>query len=631
MEEIQNNPTNLCEDVLAHDGVPGMKWGIRRYQPYPKGYTGDGKFVGKKSARAERRQARHVAKTNTRIKNAVDTGNKKKLKKYKDEMSPEEYEKKYAETVKNGIDNAVKDRDKSALKKYKGDLNKRDYQHQKDRIEFKEAIDNDNSRKTKKFLSKVDPEDVTEATNLIRSRVALQDQKLSKIRQDSELMAKMDKLASGLGKVSKISQNVSSITSSFMSVNKSMTEFANAQKDADKKRKEKELEKVIRSGDLKKIRENEKKMSQSQLQEAYDRIIQSGSEEDIKDAAPYMSNKQITAAVQKLNQMDKLNERVGSSNSSTPETTTTSEASRSAPVQAVRDWLDSGFAASSDRTSASDRHRFLINQDSAATTVGQVRSIFGSQASDNAQNLWWNSVRSGSYSIAHSDDISFEDVLAHHGTPGMKWGIRRYQPYPDDYTGDGKFVGQAKRVGLGDRKYQNPDGTLTKRGKKRLERERKYGVRNSEYAISIIEKQKKKKEKKADKIASKYADKNGHFKITKPKDAEKHFKLQEKIVEDEKQLKKLKDSLKTLNSMKFEDLSDKDIKQARALSDSIVRQHQQAFLTHLNNIQMQNQINQQVLLQNQMINQQFMDMVNLQNVQNSISMAMMTGPPPMMF
>lgn len=440
MEEIQNNPTNLCEDVLAHHGKLGMKWGIRRYQPYPDDYTGDGKFVGKKSARAERRQARHVAKTNTRIKNAVDTGDKKKLKKYKDNMSPEEYEKKYAETVKNGIDNAVKDRDKSALKKYKDDLNKREYQHQKDRIEFKEAIDNDNSRKTKKLLPKVEPEDVTEATNLIRSRVALQDQKLSKIRQDSELMAKMDKLASGLGKVSKISQNVSSITSSFMSVNKSMTEFANAQKDADKKRKEKELEKVIRSGDLKKIRENEKKMTQAQIQEAYDRIIQSGSEEDIKKAAPYMNNKQVTAAVQKLSQMDKLNERVSSSD---PETTTTSEASRSAPVQAVRDWLDSGFAAGSTPERGDPRRL------SYATTVGQARSIFG--ASTDTQNLWWNSPRDGSYTILHSDDISYEDVLAHHGVKGMHWGIRR---------------------------YQNPDGTLTSRGRKRLERERKYGVRN---------------------------------------------------------------------------------------------------------------------------------------------------------
>lgn len=46
-------------------------------------------------------------------------------------------------------------------------------------------------------------------------------------------------------------------------------------------------------------------------------------------------------------------------------------------------------------------------------------------------------------------------TLMHYGVLGMHWGVRRYQPYPSNYSGDGKFVGDEPSVNKVNRKKES--------------------------------------------------------------------------------------------------------------------------------------------------------------------------------
>lgn len=73
---MENTYPNRCEEVLAHHGVKGMHWGVRRYQNPDGSLTaaGEKRYGGKKGDKRFRKdhidvamEARKQANINTRV------------------------------------------------------------------------------------------------------------------------------------------------------------------------------------------------------------------------------------------------------------------------------------------------------------------------------------------------------------------------------------------------------------------------------------------------------------------------------------------------------------------------------------------------------------------------------------
>lgn len=138
---------NKVEDILQHHGVKGMKWGIRRYQPYPKGEGHKGKFikkVGKKisdsrvgqEVRSASRELRTIA-----TKRNMDNMSTKQIKEQGQRILKENEMKRMSKTKKEKKDY-----------RNRGRMSDQEINRKLDRLRAKDLLSQNADKASKKYI-----------------------------------------------------------------------------------------------------------------------------------------------------------------------------------------------------------------------------------------------------------------------------------------------------------------------------------------------------------------------------------------------------------------------------------------------------------------------------------------------
>lgn len=144
---------------LYHHGILGMHWGIRRYQPYPKGYTGDGKEVGQ----ATKVQQRTGYFQQRKQKKEAANAEKQRLENIRKAREAAEAKRQH-DADKERV---LREGSATEVLRYQGELTNQELQNAVARLNFESQLRNISSKEMKRNMDRIDDimKDVKTVTN----------------------------------------------------------------------------------------------------------------------------------------------------------------------------------------------------------------------------------------------------------------------------------------------------------------------------------------------------------------------------------------------------------------------------------------------------------------------------------